>query len=249
MSRVLNLAGYRFVRLDDLASLRARLFDAAAGLDLKGTVILAAEGINLNLAGAARAAERWLDALCADPRFSAIEVQRSTSAATPFRHLRMKIKHEIIRMNRPAVAPGSGRAPAVDSSTLQRWLPNGRDDDGRPLVLLDARNAFEVDAGSFNGAMDWRLGRFSDFPHALSRHAGALRDKAVVSYCTGGIRCEKATLVLREAGVHALQLDGGILRYFEDTHGSAPGWRGHCVVFDERGSVDANLRPAAELAQ
>ncbi len=248
MSRVLNLAGYRFVRLADLASLRARLFDVAAGLDLKGTVILAAEGINVNLAGAARAAECWLDALRADPRFSAIEVQRSTSAATPFRRLRVKIKHEIIRMNRPAVAPESGRAPVVDSGTLQRWLQHGRDDDGRALLLLDTRNAFEVDAGTFDGAMDWRLGRFSDFPHALSRHMGALQDKAVVSYCTGGIRCEKATLVLREAGVHAHQLDGGILRYFEDTHGSAPGWRGRCVVFDERGSVDPQLRPAAELA-
>ncbi len=118
-------------------------------------------------------------------------------------------------MNRPAVAPVSGRAPAVSSGTLQRWLQRGRDDDGRPLLLLDTRNAFEVDAGSFDGALDWRLRRFSEFPDALQRHVDALRGKAVVSYCTGGIRCEKATLVLREAGVHAYQLDGGILNYFE----------------------------------
>lgn len=245
MSQVLNLAGYRFVRLDDVPALRARLFDAAAALGLSGTVILAAEGINFNLAGAAEAAERWLDALRADARFAAIEVKRSTSATVPFRRLRVRVKREVIRMNRPAVAPQSGRAPAVSSGTLQRWLQRGRDDDGRPLLLLDTRNAFEVDAGSFDGALDWRLRRFSEFPDALQRHVDALRGKAVVSYCTGGIRCEKATLVLREAGVHAYQLDGGILNYFEHTRGAAPGWRGRCVVFDHRVSLDTGLRPAA----
>jgi UPF0176 protein len=245
MSELLNLAAYRFVALDDLPRLRAWLLQLASALSMKGTVILSPEGINLCLAGAPAAAERWLDALRGDARLSAIEVRRSTSSIHPFRRLRVKIKHEIIRMNRPAIAPAHGRAPPIDPGALARWLHRGGDDDGRPLVMLDTRNAFEVDAGAFAGATDWRLRRFSDFPDALARHVDDLRGKTVVSYCTGGIRCEKAALVLREAGIErAYQLEGGILNYFEQTGGAAPGWRGHCFVFDGRGALDTSLRTA-----
>jgi UPF0176 protein len=111
-------------------------------------------------------------------------------------------------------------------------------------VMLDTRNAFEVDAGAFEGAIDWRLHKFSDFPDALAEHAAELLDKTVVSYCTGGIRCEKAALWMAQQGLpHVLQLDGGILRYFEQTAG-APHWRGRCVVFDEREAIDAHLEGA-----
>lgn len=243
MSQVLHLAGYRFVRLDDPASVRDRLFDTAAALGIKGTVLLATEGINFNVAGPPAAADAWLKQVADDARLAGIDVKRSGSAQMPFRRLRVKIKAEIIRMNRPAIAPHAERAPAVASDTLVRWLRQGRDDDGRELALLDTRNAFEVDAGTFEGAIDWRLGRFSDFPQAVARHVDALRNRTVVSFCTGGIRCEKAALVLREAGLRAWQLEGGILRYFDDTRGAAPGWRGSCVVFDDRGRLDPHLRP------
>jgi UPF0176 protein len=246
MSEVLNLAAYRFVELDDLPQLRARLFRDASELSLRGTVILAPEGINLCIAGAPTAAERWFDALCGDARFNAIAVKRSISAESPFRRLCVKIKREIIRMNTPAIAPGLGRAPSIDADTLARWLLHGRDEFGQAVVMLDTRNDFEVDAGAFAGALDWRLRRFSDFPHALAINGKDLRGKTVVSYCTGGIRCEKAALMLRAAGVErAFQLEGGILGYFEQTGGAAPGWRGHCFVFDERGTLDTRLRPAA----
>ncbi len=244
MSQVLHLAGYRFVRLVEPAVVRERLFDAASALGIKGTILLATEGINFNVAGAPAAADAWLQRLAEDARFAGIDIKRSVSAHLPFRHLRVKVKAEIIRMNRPAIAPDAERAPAVAGPTLVRWLRQGCGDDGRELALLDTRNAFEVAAGAFEGAVDWRLGRFSEFPQAVSVHAGALRDKTVVSYCTGGIRCEKAARVLREAGLHAWQLDGGILRYFEDTRGAAPHWRGNCVVFDDRGQLDTQLRPA-----
>jgi UPF0176 protein len=109
--------------------------------------------------------------------------------------------------------------------------------------MLDTRNAFEVDAGAFDGAIDWRLGKFSDFPQELEARVDELRDKTVVSYCTGGIRCEKAALVMRDAGLtHVHQLEGGILRYFEDT-GTAPGWSGDCVVFDDRAALRPDLSP------
>jgi UPF0176 protein len=160
----------------------------------------------------------------------------------PFRHLRVKVKHEIIRMNEPSLRPAAGRAPAVGAATLARWLEKGRCDEGRPVRLLDTRNGFEVDAGAFDGALDWRLGKFSDFPAAFEQHRAKLEGQTVVSYCTGGIRCEKAALLMRARGLpHVLQLEGGILKYFEETAG-APGWRGECFVFDQRKTLDSELQ-------
>lgn len=244
MEPVLNIAAYRFVALDDLPRWQMLLLQAAQAQSLKGTVLLAEEGINLFLAGTEAAVRTWLEWLRAHDPFADLQAKESWSGEVPFKRLRVKIKREIIRMNQPAVAPAKGRAPSVDALTLARWLREGTDDRGRPVVTLDTRNRFEVEAGTFAGAIEWGLEKFSDFPEALAVHAQSLRDKTVVSFCTGGIRCEKAALVMREAGLeHTYQLEGGILRYFEETDG-APGWVGRCVVFDERGSLDTGLRPA-----
>jgi len=154
----------------------------------------------------------------------------------------VKHKREIIRMNHPAIQPASGRAPALPAATLRRWLDQGHDDEGRPVVLLDTRNGFEVEYGSFEGALDWRLEKFSDFPAALAAHAQDLQGKAVVSFCTGGIRCEKAALLMREEGLsHVWQLEGGILKYFEETGGAH--FQGTCFVFDEREALEPTLEP------
>jgi UPF0176 protein len=237
--RVSVIAAYRFVDIPDGPALRERLLASAQAAALKGTVLLAPEGINLALAGATRSLRDWLQQLAQDARFAMLDVKWHAATEAPFGRLRVKLKREIIRMNQPAVRPAAGRAPAVEAATLARWLERGRCDAGRPLLLLDTRNAFEVDAGAFEGALDWRLAKFSDFPAALQAHRGELEGKTVVSYCTGGIRCEKAALWMAQAGVpHVLQLEGGILRYFEAT-GGAPHWQGRCVVFDERAAVDA----------
>lgn len=242
MSPVLNISTYRFVPLDGLPALRERLLAEAEARALKGTVLLAEEGINLFLAGAPEAIDGWLDVLRADARFAGLDAKRSFSDTMPFKRLKVKVKREIIRMNRPAVRPATGRAPAVSASTLARWIGQGHDDAGRPLLLLDTRNGFEVDAGAFEGAVDWRLHKFSDFPAALEAQRAALQGHTVVSYCTGGIRCEKAALVMQAMGLeHSFQLEGGILKYFEDTGGAAPGWRGRCFVFDERVALDTSL--------
>jgi UPF0176 protein len=246
---VLNVSAYRFVVLDALEARRQRLHDDALAAGLKGTVLLAEEGINLFLAGEARALRGWLARLREEAPFAGLDAKESWSDATPFKRLKVKVKREIIRMNMPAVQPQAGRAPAVAPATLARWLDQGQDDAGRPLVMLDTRNGFEVDAGAFDGALDWRLERFSDFPAALAAHRDALAGKTVVSYCTGGIRCEKAALVMRELGLeHSYQLEGGILRYFEQTEG-APHWRGHCFVFDERETLAADLQPADQAEE
>jgi UPF0176 protein len=242
---VLNIAAYRFVPLDDLPVLQQRLGDEAQRHQLKGTVLLAPEGINLFLAGAAANVEAWLDLLQADPRFAGLTVKRSHSSnGQPFKRLKLKIKREIVRMDLPTLRPANARPPGVAPLTLARWLQQGHDDSGRPVRMLDTRNGFEVDDGAFDGAIDWRLGKFTDFPAALAAHRDELADATVVSYCTGGIRCEKAALVMQDLGLdHCYQLDGGILQYFEDTQGAAPGWHGRCFVFDERVALDPSLTP------
>jgi UPF0176 protein len=244
-TRTLNISTYRFVTLDGLPALRQRLEDEASQRELKGTVLLAPEGINLFLAGPADAVYGWLHAAgLADDRLRGLPPKESWTAEQPFKRLKVKIKPEIIRMNMPAIRPdGAPRAPAVSPRTLARWLANGRDDAGRPVLMLDTRNGFEVDAGAFDGAIDWRLDKFSDFPAALTAHRAQFAGKTVVSYCTGGIRCEKAALVMQQAGIESsYQLEGGILKYFEETEG-APHWRGDCFVFDERRTLAPDLRP------
>ncbi len=245
MNNVLNVSAYLFVPLPDAAALREPLLARAKALDLKGTVLLAEEGINLFLAGAADAVRALLSELRADPRLAPLQAKESWSETVPFQRMLVKHKREIIRMNHPAIQPAGGRAPALDAATLKRWLDQGHDDAGRPVVTLDTRNAFEVDYGTFAGAIDWRMAKFSDFPEALREHARDLRGKTVVSFCTGGIRCEKAALVMQEEGLQNVwQLEGGILRYFEETGGAH--FEGTCFVFDERQALDPGLRPTAE---
>ncbi|RTL40261.1 MAG: sulfurtransferase [Burkholderiales bacterium] len=241
---ILNISCYLFVSLTDAATLRDRLHARAEALGLKGTVLLAEEGINLFLAGSAEGVNTWVDELRADPRFAALTPKQSWSAAQPFQRLKVKVKGEIIRMNRPTVRPDQApRAPALPPATLARWLDQGHDDEGREVVMLDTRNGFEVDHGAFDGAIDWRLHKFSDFPEALAAHRDELVGKTVVSYCTGGIRCEKAAMVLEAEGLRAWQLDGGILKYFEDTGGKH--YHGGCFVFDERESLAPDLSPVS----
>jgi UPF0176 protein len=239
---VLNVAAYRFVPIADVPTLRERLLAQASALELLGTILLAPEGINLFLAGAPAAVQEFLRELRADARFAGLHAKESWSEQQPFRKLLVKAKREIIRMNHPAVQPANGRAPAIDARTVQRWLDQGHDDAGRPVVTLDTRNAFEVDHGSFEGAIDWRLAKFSDFPAALQAHRAELEGKTVVSFCTGGIRCEKAALYMLEAGLENVwQLEGGILQYFEETGGAH--YRGQCFVFDEREALASDLSP------
>ncbi|NBW53825.1 MAG: sulfurtransferase [Betaproteobacteria bacterium] len=239
---VLNISAYLFTEISDTLALREACYAQASALSLKGTVLIAEEGINLFLAGPPSAIRAFVSWLQQDPRLASITPKESWSATQPFRKLLVKVKNEIIRMNHPAIQPQTGRAPAVAAATLKRWLDAGHDDQGRPVVTLDTRNAFEVDEGSFVGAVNWRIDKFSDFPTAASQHLSELQDKTVVSFCTGGIRCEKAAIYLREQGLSEVyQLEGGILKYFEEV-GNAH-YNGNCFVFDERRGVNADLTP------
>jgi UPF0176 protein len=238
---MLNISAYKFVSVSDTAQLRESVRSHALALGLKGTVLIAEEGINLFLAGAPASVRAFVVWLRTDVRFAGLAVKESESAALPFGKLQVKVKAEIIRMNHPTIQPQLQRAPAVASAQLERWLDQGHDDDGRPIVMLDTRNAFEVGHGRFDGAVHWQLSKFSDFPRALMQHREQLQGKTVVSYCTGGIRCEKAALFMQEAGMeNVLQLDGGILKYFEECGGAH--YEGECFVFDKRVGVDPALR-------
>ncbi len=241
---VLNIAAYRFVRLADTAALQERLREAALALQLKGTVLLAEEGINLFLAGPPEPVREFLRLLRADARLADLEVKESWSRTQPFGRLRVKVKREIIRMDHPTIRPdfsrADGRAPSVAAATVRRWLDQGHDDEGRPVVTLDTRNAFEVDHGTFEDAIDWRIGKFTEFPAAFDAHRDELQGKTVVSFCTGGIRCEKAAIYMRGQGLdHVYQLEGGILKYFEEAGGAH--FRGNCFVFDEREALAPDL--------
>lgn len=241
MTGILNVSAYLFTEIADRDTLRPRLKERADAAELRGTILLAEEGINLFLAGAPDAVRGFVDDLRADARFAELTTKESWSADQPFQRMLVKLKREIIRMDHPTIRPAEGRAPAVAPATLRRWLDQGCDDEGREVVLLDTRNAFEVDYGTFAGSTDWRIERFTQFPGAVDAHRDDLAGKTVVSFCTGGIRCEKAAIYLRERGVDARQLDGGILGYFAE-EGSAH-WNGECFVFDEREALAPDLTP------
>ncbi len=237
---MLNVAAYLFTSIEDREDLRETLLARALQSDLRGTVLLAPEGINLFLAGPADDVRGFLDALRADPRFAALEAKESWSAEQPFGRMLVKLKNEIIRMDHPTVRPADSRAPSVGATTLRAWLDRGYDDNGREVVLLDTRNAFEVDYGTFAGAIDWRLDKFTEFPQAVAENRAALEGRTVVSFCTGGIRCEKAAIYMRDIGLtDVLQLEGGILTYFEEV-GSAH-YDGDCFVFDGREALTPEL--------
>ena len=233
-----NLAGYKFVSLDGLDDLKATLERHSSELQLKGTILLSFEGINVVLAGSAEATTQFRTLLLGDCRLSDLRLKRSESAFQPFDRMLVKIKKEIITMRMPGVDPAKQRAPAIAPTQLKRWL-----DEGREVVLLDTRNAFEVDAGTFDNATDLRLNSFGQFATAADGLDPSLKHKTIVTFCTGGIRCEKAAPVLIGKGFHnVFQLDGGILQYFEEC-GDAH-FKGRCFVFDQRVALDGNLEPA-----
>ena len=239
----LNIAAYHFAHIDDPPSLAKHLLEHAQDCKLRGSVLVAKEGINLFLAGEPDDVSRFVDVLYADLRFSAIRIKQSHSDAQPFARLKVKVKPEIISFRRDGASPlEQGSAPTVSPRVLARWIGQGQDDAGRRLLLLDTRNREEVGHGTFVGALTLPIDNFTDLPEAVAPYVEGLADATVVGFCTGGIRCEKAVLWLRNAGMdNVLQLDGGILGYFEQV--GNVGYEGRCFVFDERVAVDAQLKP------
>lgn len=234
---VLNVAGYRFVTLDELPALREALLAEGRRLGLRGTILLSEEGINLMLAGSEPEMTAFLDGLLERTPFQGMTFHKTWSSASPFQRFKVKIRREIITLRRPSANPRTKRAPSVSPGELSRWL-----DENRPVLVLDTRNEFEIRHGGFKGALNPGIKDFSEFPKAIEHLP---RDLPVVMYCTGGIRCEKAALVMLEAGfADVRQLEGGILGYFAEVGGAH--YEGSCFVFDERVALDSSLQPVSE---
>ncbi|MEO8402904.1 MAG: rhodanese-like domain-containing protein [Gammaproteobacteria bacterium] len=231
--QILNISGYKFITLSELPELQTALLNQAKTSVLKGTILLSVEGINLNLAGMPENLAVFLTALRADLRFTDMTFRESYSAEQPFKHMKVKLKDEIITLREPNINPAVKTAPAISPREFKQWL-----DEKRDIVVLDTRNDYEVRFGTFTDAQHLQLDDFSDFPAAVTK---VVSDKPVVMCCTGGIRCEKAAAVMLNAGYSAVyQLQGGILNYFAEVGGDH--YQGECFVFDQRVAVDPSLQ-------
>ncbi len=238
---IVNISAYKFITFDDTAEQRPRFQQQCLDLGLKGTILLSPEGINMFLAGSREAIDGYMHWLHQDPRFADIVAKESLSEKQPFNRMLVRLKREIITMKHPLIKPELGRAPAVNAHDLKRWLDQGHDDDGRPVVMMDTRNDFEVDVGTFDHTIDYRIRKFSEFPDIVEQHRDELNDKTVVTFCTGGIRCEKAAIHMKNIGYeHVYQLEGGILKYFEEVGGAH--YQGDCFVFDHRTALNPQLQ-------
>lgn len=238
MNAILNIAAYRFVELEQLPELREQFRHKTAAHQLKGTILLTPEGINMFLAGVAAELEAFISWLTADARFAGIEIKRSWSDEMPFNRMLVKRKKEIITFHQPGFDRTAHPAPQLPASELKKWY-----DEGREFVIVDTRNDFEFQVGTFKNAVNLQLNTFGDFA-AATKQLESYRDIPIVTFCTGGIRCEKAAPYMAGEGFNQVyQLQGGILKYFEecgDVH-----YDGECFVFDKRVALDGELKPTA----
>jgi len=227
---------YRFCRLDRFESLRAPLAAFCCGRGIKGTLLLAREGINGTVAGRDQdiaALMGWLEAV---PELAGVDVKYSMAAAMPFHRMKVKLKREIVTMGVDWVDPLENAGTYVEPSD---WNALIADPD---TVVIDTRNDYEVRIGTFAGAIDPDTRTFSEFPTWVASHRAELEGRKVAMFCTGGIRCEKATAYVRSLGIEdVFHLKGGILKYLEEVPAEESLWQGECFVFDERVSLSHGL--------
>ena len=232
---VLNIAGYKFEPLSDVDSLVREFQSVCDDLGLKGSVYLSPNGINFSLAGSEEAIDQYLLFMEQDRRFLDIPLKKTYSETQPFRRMKVRPKKEIISLGRDDINPRELTGEYVTPKELFAMYENNED-----VIVLDTRNEYETRVGIFENAVDLQLDTFRDFPDAIEQLPEEYKDKQIVMYCTGGIRCEKASAVMLKAGfADVKQLEGGVLDYFKETGGKY--WKGDCFVFDERVAVDTNL--------
>tara|TARA_B100001250_G_scaffold412388_1_gene443457 strand:+ start:1205 stop:2032 length:828 start_codon:yes stop_codon:yes gene_type:complete len=233
--RILNIAGYRFVDLPDRDDLRKPFLDISIRLGLKGTILLSPNGINFFLAGNEPSVNEFIQYLDSDTRFSEIPIKSSHTDYQPFRRMLVKKKKEIISLGISEIRPSEFTGPYIKPIDFKHLMDQGED-----ILVLDTRNDYETRIGSFEGALDLGISSFRDFPNAIDSIPEEYKSKTVVMYCTGGIRCEKASAVMLNAGFEEVkQLEGGILGYFEECGGS--NWNGDCFVFDQRVAIGPEM--------
>ena len=232
---VLNVAGYKFEPLDDIDALIPGFQSICDDLDLKGSIYFSPNGINFSLAGREEAIEQYLLYMEQDERFLDIPLKKTYSETQPFRRMKVRPKKEIISLGRNDINPRELTGNYITPHELFSIYENNED-----VIVLDTRNEYETRVGLFEDAVDLQLDTFRDFPDAIKQLPEEYKDKQIVMYCTGGIRCEKASAVMLKAGFSDVrQLEGGVLDYFKETGGKY--WNGDCFVFDERVALDTDL--------
>ena len=232
---VLNIAGYKFEPLYDVEVLVPEFQSVCDDLELKGSVYLSPNGINFSLAGSEESIEEYLHFMEQDKRFLDIPLKKTYSETQPFRRMKVRPKKEIISLGRDDINPRELTGGYVTPEELYSMYENNDD-----VIVLDTRNEYETRVGLFENAVDLQLDTFRDFPDAIEQLPEEYKDKQIVMYCTGGIRCEKASAVMLKAGFSDVkQLEGGVLDYFKETGGKY--WNGDCFVFDERVALDTDL--------
>jgi len=235
---IVNIAAYKFFRWDDLEPRRDELKSLCKQLALRGTILISGEGINLFLAGARESIDFFLTRIRSIPELVDIPVKESLTDYQPFNRMLVRIKREIIPVGAEGVQPMPDASPKISPEVLKQWL-----DEKRPIALLDTRNDYEVELGTFENAIDLNIKNFREFPKATATIPDEVKKQPVVMFCTGGIRCEKIGPYMKGLGFEEIyQLDGGILKYFEKCQQSH--YNGDCFVFDQRVAVDPSLEPS-----
>ncbi len=236
MKPVVVAALYKFVTLEDFRELREPLLDTCLSAGTRGTLLLAREGINGTIAGSREAIDAVLAWLRSDPRLSDLAHKESVDDRLPFHRMKVKLKKEIVTMGVPGVDPNERAGTYVEPGD---WNALVNDPE---VLLLDTRNDYECDIGTFRGALDPRTVNFREFPAFVRRNLDPAVHRKVAMFCTGGIRCEKASaFMLKEGFEEVYHLEGGILKYLEEVPAEDSTWEGECFVFDNRVSVDHNL--------
>jgi UPF0176 protein len=236
MADYLVAALYKFVALPDYQELREPLFDACVRHQVKGTLLLATEGINGTIAGPADGVRAVVEYLRRDERFLQLEIKQSHATSPPFLRMKVRMKKEIVTMGVPGIDPNQIVGTYVEPNSWNALL---EDPD---VVVIDTRNDYEVAIGTFRGAKNPHLKTFRDFPAWLRQEFATRENPKVAMFCTGGIRCEKSTAFLKEEGVkEVFHLQGGILKYLETVPEEQSLWEGECFVFDQRVSVKHGL--------
>ncbi len=227
---------YRFVPLPDCSELLTLLRQRGEDAGLLGTVILASEGINATVAGPPAAVDGWLEKLADDPRFTGLALRTSTAEHMPFYRFKVQLRKEIVTLGQPDVRPLARTGRHVAARDWNQLLADPQ------VTVIDARNHFEVAAGTFEGALDPHTTSFGEFPEFVSTHLDPARHRKIAMFCTGGIRCEKASSWMLGQGFDEVyQLSGGILAYLEQIPAGEGRWNGACFVFDQRVAVGYGL--------
>ncbi|MFW2851859.1 rhodanese-related sulfurtransferase [Sphingomonas sp. TX0543] len=235
---------YRFAAFDDCPAIRASLYDRCVALGVKGTLLIAPEGINGTVAGSDDAITQLLALIRTLPGCAALEPKFSRAAVLPFHRLKVRIKREIVTMGKPDIDPLGDAGHYVAAADWNALIAEPG------TILIDTRNDYEVAIGTFTGAIDPETPTFRDFPAWFRANRDTLlrgeTQPKVAMFCTGGIRCEKATAFLKSEGVEQVyHLDGGILKYLETVPAAESLWQGECFVFDERVAVSHGLTPGS----